>query len=172
MTSFYLIWQYNDQVLRGQEDGSWVDGALTFPVTFPGRFSEAKKVTLRSSARDSNTLETLTNVKLFLTGDADDLQIVQSIWPAMDADRPELNGGLEISFDEGRTYTRFSSAVGLQSNSGTWITLPASAIGLNGTDGKLGPFDQAHMLLRYKIPPGADQYRVFDVRLGVSFDVV
>lgn len=172
MTSFYLIWQYNDQVIRGRADDAWVDGALTFPVTFPGRFSEAKKVTLRSSARDSNTLETLTNVKLFLTGDPDDINIVQQDWPTVDITHPELNGGLEISFDDGRTYTRFSATAGLQSNSATWITLPAEAVGLNGLDGQLGPFDQAHMLLRYKIPPGADQFRIFDVRLGASFDIV
>jgi hypothetical protein len=170
MTSFYLIWQQNDKVLRGQENGSWADGALTFPVSFPGRYSDALLITLRSSARDSHTFETLNNVKLFLLGS--DVPVVQKQWPVLDATRPEMNGGFEISFDNGRNYIRFDANNGLETNPATWITIPASAIGLDGADGILGPFDQAHFLVRYKVPPQVTLFKVLDIRLAASFDVV
>jgi hypothetical protein len=170
MSPFYLIWQYNDAVIRGQQDGSWVDGELTFPVSFPGEYSSALRVTLRSSARDTGTFETLQGLKLYLQGS--DAAVVQQQWPVISADRPELNGGFEISFDNGRTYTRFDATHGLESNVSTWLTVPASAIGLDGQNGILGPFDQAHFLVRYRIPPTATLFGKLDIRLAAGFDIV
>jgi hypothetical protein len=176
-SSFYLIWEQPDITLRGYAATTgWVDGGLSFPVCFPQRYSEAKIVTLRSSARDSGTLETLKSVKFYLTGNATDLIQVQETWPyygsSFSPNRVELNGGFEISFDEGRTYTRFSKTAGYASDPSTWISLPASAVGLNGIAGQLGPYDRARIYMRYRVPQQATNYKLLDVRLAVDFDIV
>ena len=90
-------------------------------------------------------------MKFYLTGDADDLTLVQKTWPnlgfAYNPPRPELNGGFQISFD-GINWTTFSIkdptltgsvGAGDQNDPTTWILLPASSIGVNGQDGTLGP---------------------------------
>ena len=145
-----------------------------FPITFPGRITEALPLRLRSSAWDIQSLQILTNVRLYLTGAG--VPIVQELWPtygdAYTPARPELNGGFELSFDSGRTWTRFSKTVGHQDDPATWVVVPACAIGLDGQDGVLGPFDQARLLARYVIPPQADQFQVFDIRLAVDVDII
>lgn len=149
-------------------------GMPGFPITFPGRSTEALPLGLRSSARETQTFETLTSVRLYLAGA--DVPIVQELWPsygdAHSPARPELNGGFELSFDGGRSWTRFSKTVGYAPDPSTWVLLPACALGLDGQDGILKPFDRAHLLARYVVPPQADQYRVFDIRLMVDVDVV
>jgi hypothetical protein len=178
MPAFYVIWQQNGVLLQGVNPigGSWTANPLVFPVSFPGQVSIPQSATLRSSARDTNTLETLVGVKVYLTGLAADIAIVQSQWPylgnAFTPARPELNGGVEISFDQGRSYTRFSNEVGLEATPSTWITLPAISVGLNGIAGQLGPFDQAHMLVRFNIPQGATLYKVPDIRIAADFDII
>lgn len=178
MPAFYLIWEQNGSLLQGVDPSSkkWTAGSLVYPVSFPGSLSIPQVATLRSSARATNTLETLSGVKLYLTGNTSDLSIVQGQWPylgnSFTPSRPELNGGMEISFDGGRSYTRFSNEVGLEATSATWITLPAVSVGLNGIAGQLGPFDQAHFLLRFNIPQGATLYKVPDVRLAADFDII
>jgi hypothetical protein len=174
VTPFYLIWQRDDLLLRGRTNQTWVDGQATFPISFPGRKTEALPLTLRSSARDSHTFETLKSVQFYLTGT--DVPIVQEEWPtlgdAFTPVRPELSGGFEVSFDRGRSWTRFSSTVGHASDPATWVSLPALAVGLNGVTGQLGPFDQAHLLVRYVIPPQAADFKIFDIQLAVDFDIV
>jgi hypothetical protein len=172
---FYLIWNQNGTLLRGYQGDSWVDGSLIFPINFPGKITEALQVTLQSSARANNTLETLTNVKLYLTGDPGDLAVVQGVWPYLSNSytpaRAEMNGGLEISFD-GVNYTRFTNEVGLESDPSTWITLPAISIGQSGQDGILGPFDMATLTLRYNVPAAASMFKVFNIQLAADCDVV
>lgn len=173
VSPFYLIWQRDDLLLRGRAAEAWVDGQAVFPITFPGRKTEALSLTLRSSARDSHTFETLTNVRFYLTGA--DVPIVQAAWPAygnaFTPARPELSGGLEVSFDQGHSWTRFSTTVGYESNPATWLELPAIAVGLGGTAGQLGPFDQAHLLVRFVVPPQATEFKVFDLQLAVDCDI-
>jgi hypothetical protein len=115
----------------------------------------------------------LKSVKIFLTGDPSDINMVQNVWPTLGgANRPELNGGYDISFDFGRTYTRFDSTHGLESDSTTWIVLPSESIGLQGQDGVLTAFDTAHMLVRVVVPPGDIEYKSFDIRLAMDFDIL
>ncbi len=180
MPGFHLVWQKDEALLKGYDYSadSWVDGQLTFPVSHPGRYSDTKIITLRSSARDQGTLDVLTSVKLYLTGSSEDLEQIIEVWPFISETKPELNGGFEISFDEGRTYTRFqyvsggSSNVGYEGDSTTWLTLPSEAIGLNGITGQLGPFDRAKMYVRFKIPPQATNYNLLDIKLAVDCDVI
>jgi hypothetical protein len=170
--SFYLVWKEGTTTLKGFSS-TWLDNPTVFPINFPGYTTPAKTLTLASSAKDNASFETLQSVKLYLTGDPTDIQTVQIIWPTLGGtSKPQLNGGLEISFDFGRTYTRFDSTHGLESNSTTWLTLPKSAIGLSGLDGTLGPFDQAQIMTRYVIPPGATTFKVFDIRLAIDCDIV
>lgn len=171
---FSLVWKRGDQVLRGPDGLTRVEGRAEFPITFPGRVAEAVPLLLGSSARDSHTFETLTNVRFYLTGT--DVPTVQGLWPsvgdAFTPARPELNGGFELSFDQGRSWTRFSPTVGNEAVPATWVPLPAIAVGLNGIDGQLGPFDQAHLLVRYAVPSLIVDFKVFDIQLAVDCDIV
>lgn len=175
MDPTYLVWTQNGVLLRGYQNGAWVDGNLAFPVGFPGQQNTTQTVVLSSSAGSEGTLETLNNVRLYLTGDLGDLAIVQGLWPALgDAyspPRPEMNGGFDISFD-GSNYIRFSTLVGLASDPTTWLTVPAVAIGQNGADGVLGPYSTATMFLRYVIPPTVTTYKTFNIQLAVDMDIV
>lgn len=163
-TPFKLIWT---DVSNNILSECW------FPISFPGITNAPQQVRVRSNAIDLKTFETLTGVKLFLTGNSDDINAVQNVWPILgNYDKPELNGGIDISFDFGRTYIRFDSTHGVESNPSTWLSLPAEAIGTQGAFETLGAFDIAHFILRYIIPPGAKQYRKLDIRLGMDFDII
>jgi hypothetical protein len=147
--------------------------AEAFPINFPGQSTTPAQLQVRSNAVTLQTYETLVGVKFFLTGDPDDINIVQNIWTTIGGStRPELNGGVDISFDFGQTYIRFDITHGLESAPSTWIPLPAEAVGAQGADQTLGAFDTAHIIIRYVIPPGATQYEKFDIRLGIDFDIL
>lgn len=171
--SFYLNWQKGDTVLRGFDAGQFLDGKLVYPIGFPAITTDAQAITLRSSARDTHTFENLTNLKLYLTGS--DVSVVQESWPylgdAFTPARPELNGGFQISFDGGRNYITFDKQHGYEQDPSTWIQVPGIAIGLNGADGVLGAFDDAHFLVRYKIPSLAATFKVLDLQLIPDFDI-
>ncbi|HVI40920.1 MAG TPA: hypothetical protein VM577_09690, partial [Anaerovoracaceae bacterium] len=144
-----------------------------FPIGFPNTTSKPQQLQVSSNAASLQTFETLTDVKLFLTGNTDDLQVVQSVWPNLGGPtRPELNGGYEISFDFGRTFIRFDTSHGLESDPLTWIPLPVEAVGVQGRAGTLGAFDAAHLIVRVIVPPGAVDYRKLDVKLAMDFDII
>jgi hypothetical protein len=188
---FTITWEQNGSILHGYglvetspPAEEYIEGSLIFPISFPSVTTNPIQVTLKSSALANGTFDILSNVRFYLSGDPDDLNIVQNIWPNLDFSfsppLPELSGGLQISFD-GVNWTTFSIAqpdvagsvgVGDINDSTTWLLLPALAIGPNGSDGVLGPFDVATIYLRYVIPPGATQYQVFDVSLSIDCDVV
>lgn len=161
---FQLVWSdVSNNVLNG----------ASFPIGFPGTTSVPQQLQVKSNAAALQTFETLTNVKLFLTGDADDINIVQNIWPTLGGNtRPELNGGVEISFDFGRTYTRFDATHGAEADISTWIQLPVEAVGSAGAAQTLGAFDVAHLILRYVIPPGATQFEKLNISLALDFDII
>lgn len=174
MSSFYIIWSKSGSVLRGYDAGAEVDGSAIYPVAFPGTYSETEAITMATSAGAARTLESLTNLKLFLTGS--DVNPVQTVWPELGSQftppRPDYNGGFEISFDQGRNYTRFDSTHGLASDPSTWITVPAISIGEGAVDGKLGPFDRATFYVRFRIPPAVDNFKLLDIQLAAGFDIV
>ena len=163
-TPFQLIWtDVSNNVL----------GADWFPIGFPGTTSTPLQIQVKSNAAALQTYEILQNVKFFLTGDSNDVNTVQNIWPGLGGpSRPDLNGGYEISFDFGRTYVRFDSTVGVEANASKLLPLPVEAVGAQGLDETLGPFDVAHLILRVVVPPGATQYKALDVRLGMDFDII
>jgi len=156
----------------------WSDGSgnpitnAWFPVGFPGTSSEAKGIQMTTNAISLQTFESLQDVQLFLTGDADSLEIVQNQWPVISSTNTGLNGGYDISFDNGQTYTRFTPTAGLVSNPSTWITVPATAIGSGAIDGQLSAFDTAHFLLRVVVPPSATNFQVFNVVLSANFNIL
>lgn len=181
---FNLIWSQNGSIIRGYQNGAYVEGSLVFPVTFPGKITDPLTITLRSSAQANGTLDILSGVKLYLTGNADDLATVQSSWPnlgfAYNPPRNEMNGGLQVSFD-GSNWTTFSKkqsgvsgsvGVGDQADPITWILLPATAIGTGASNGVLGPYDMATMYLRYVIPATASTFKVFNISVAVDCDIV
>lgn len=110
---FNLIWSQNAKMVRGWQNGAYLDGSLVFPVTFPGRTSDVQKIVLRSSAQANGTFDVLKNVAFYLDGNADDLAEVQGNWPNLNTSRPEVNGGLQISFDGVNWPTGSASASGL-----------------------------------------------------------
>ena len=98
-------------MLRGYQNGADVNGGLTFPVAFPGTISRPQTVTLASAALANGTFDILQNVKFYLTGDPNDIATLQGSWPNLgfsyNPQRPQLNGGFQISFD-GIDWTTFS----------------------------------------------------------------
>lgn len=169
---FYLTWQQNGTVIRGFDGAQEVNGSLFMPISFPGSIGMQQAITLSTSALQDGTFDTLQGVKLYLTGDPDDVNTVQMIWPYLNNQRQDLNGGLEISFDNWVSVTRFDKYNGNFADPSTWIVLPAKSIGLYGIDGTLGAFDTAHIMIRYTVPPGADQNQVMNIWLEADFDVV
>jgi hypothetical protein len=171
---FYLIWQEGTTVLEGYDGANWIDGQLTFPIVFPGVTTTLLALSLSSSASVNLTFETLINVAFYLTGS--DAPTVQGEWPyitdAYGNATASVTGGVEISFDNGLTWNRFSNTVGLESTPSTWLPLPQEAVGSVGTAGQIGAFDTAHMLVRYVIPPSVSLTKVLDVQLQVDCDVV
>lgn len=167
---FELIWSdASGNEIKGPDLPA---GNYMFPVSFPGTTSASTQIQVRSNSSILLTYETLTNVKFYLTGSAADVTTVQQVWPNVSATQLQLNGGFEISFDFGRTYIRFDSNNGVKASPNTWVQLPAEAIGLQGSDGKLGAFDSATMFIRFVVPPSATQYKVLDIKLGVDFDII
>lgn len=163
-TPFKLIWSdISNNILS----------AGFFPVAFPGIVNQPQQLQVQSNASALQTFNTLVNVKFFVTGNPDDVNVVQNIWPTLGGTtKPELNGGLDISFDFGRTYIRFDPKNGVESKPKTWIPLPAEAIGTSGADQTIGAFDTAHLIVRYIIPPGANQYKKFNIQLALDFDIL
>ena len=188
---FNLLWKQNGLVIRGYQNGADVNGPLVFPVGFPTKTSGPLNITLQSSAQANNTLDILSNVKLYLTGNSEDLGIIQGMgqsstlgWPnlgfAFDPPRSWMNGGLQISFD-GINWTTFSSVqsnapgsvgVGDQTDPTTWLLIPAIAMGVSGTDGTIGPFDIANIYLQYVVPSTANNYEIPIIYLTVDADIV
>jgi hypothetical protein len=170
---FYLIWQQNGQLLRGYQNGEWVEGQLTFPIAFPGVTTDPQIITLQTSAAANQTYETLVDVGFYLVGS--DVAMVQGQWPYLgDTYTPpqaQLNGGFEISFDGGNTWTLFTNTAGVANQPSTWIPLVATAIGSNGVNGQLGAFDVATLNVRYVIPPQVNLTKVLDVQLAAGFDI-
>jgi hypothetical protein len=161
---FSLLWQNNS--------GEAMPTA-GFPVGFPGTTSIAQILQVSSNALALQTFESLVGVGFFLVGDAEDVNTVQYVWPALGGvSEPQLNGGLDISFDNGQTYTRFDSTNGVQANPATWISLPVTAVGSQGVAEVISAFDVAHFIIRFVIPPGATQYGVLNLSLGMGFDVI
>lgn len=174
--SFYLQWLHNNQLVQGFDPANgFTPGQLVFPVAFPGQFSDPLSVFLSTTAMQSQTFETLKNVQLYLEGDDEDIEVVQQNWPYLGLGysprRKDLEGGLEISFDGGRSYTRFSVDQGYRSDPNSWITVPAVSIGYGASDGVLTAFDRASFLVRMVVPPHAKDTRLFNLRLEVSCDV-
>ena len=177
---FSLLWSQNGTLIHG---GS-VSKVLVYPAMFPGKTSLVQKISLTSSAQVNGTFEILNGVKFYLTGTDEDLDLVQGQWPnlgfAYNPPRSEMDGGLQISFDGNNwiTFSRLdphiigSQGIGDKDDPSTWLELPGVAIGLNGADGGLGPYDVATIYLRYVVPDSHLEYRIFDINLAVDCDVV
>lgn len=147
--------------------------SASFPIAFPGTHSPPQQLQVSSNATALQTFETLIGVRFFLTGDANDVNIVQNLWPSMGGpSQPHLNGGYDVSFDFGSSYVRFDSTNGVEANPTSWIPLPVEAVGAQGIAQTLGAFDVAHLIIRVIIPPGAIQYKKLDIRLGIDFDII
>ena len=183
---FHLNWSQNGNVVRGF-DTAWHNGLLHVPLGFPGQITQPQEILLTTSAQSDQTYESLKQVSFYLTGNPDDIAEVQTVWPyagglAPDNThlRPDLDGGLELSFDSGRTWTRFAylasnadgGNLGWESDPSTWLELPAESVGLGGADGVLEPFDTATLLLRLVVPPSAVNYHVYRIALGVGCDII
>jgi hypothetical protein len=172
-----LIWQQNTTILKSGA----VSNPLVLPVTFPAMTGPTQKLALSTSAVADGTFASLVNLQLYLQGDPDQLNTLLNVWPNYGSgttpQQPELNGGIEISFDGGYSFTRLGALpdgtnLGFADDPTTWITVPASCIVPGTVDGVLGPFDLAMLSIRYIVPPLADQFQIFNVRLEAAFDVV
>lgn len=160
----YLVWTQGTALLTGEFNKIFQENELIQGISFPNNSTPAVPVSMASSARDRFTFDTLINVKLYLTGDPKQIDIVQHIWPTQ-------GGGLLISYNGGKTYVPFTTTYGYELDPTTWVTLPALSIGLGGQAGILGPFEAAHFVLKYVIPEQATQYQVYDIALTADFDV-
>lgn len=161
----YLIWDQGTGVLVGQVNLVFQENAAIQGITFPNNQTIPVNITLASSARDLQTFDIFTNVRLYLTGDSTQIATIQGVWPTQ-------GGGLFISYDGGRTFVPFTTTYGYEADPTTWVLLPAAAVGLNGMDGILGPFDSANLVLKYVIPEQATQYQIYNIALTADFDVL
>lgn len=173
-----LVWR-NDAGTVLKNDA--MDGSLVFAATFPGVTGKAQKLLLSTPAVSDGTYASLRNVQVFLSGDAGQIDTLLNVWPNYSLrstpNRAELNGGIEVSFDRGYSFRRLGALPdgtrsGFPDDPSTWITLPRACILPGSSDGILGPFDLATLFVRYVVPPLADQFQIFDVRLEAAFDVV
>jgi hypothetical protein len=160
----YLNWMQGTAVLIGLVNTIFQENPCVEGITFPSNSTTPVNVRMSSSSHDLQTFDTFRNVKLYLTGDPDQIAIIQGLWPTQ-------GGGLFISYDGGKTYTPFTTTYGYQADPTTWVLLPAVAVGLGGLNGVLGPFDSANLVLKYVIPEQANQYDIYNVQLTADFDV-
>lgn len=170
---FYLVWGQNTNMLKGFDGQNWVEGQLTFPISFPGDVSDPQFFSLQSSAAKNQTFETLIGVGFYLIGA--DVAAVQGEWPYLGNSyspaRPDFNGGIEISFDGGLSWIRFTTTAGWKADRSTWIPLPEIALGAAGLAGQLSPYDIASLTIRYVLPPNLSMNKVLDVQLAVGFEI-
>lgn len=161
----YINWTQGSGVLIGLNSSRvFIETEAVAGISFPNNSTVPLNVMMASSARDLGTFDTLINVKLYLTGDPDEINTVQNIWP-------NQGGGLFISYDGGKTYTVFSSTYGYKTTPSTWVPLPAACLGLGGVEGILSPFSSANLVLKFVIPEQATQYQIYDIQITADFDV-
>jgi len=173
----YINWWINGtQVVGFNSSGTKVLTGLSLPVSFPGTTTQGTAITMTSSSVDLHTLETFTNVRFYLGGDTDQLAFIQG--PSNNSEvipwteNITSPGGVQISFDGGKTFTLFDQTHGYIGDPSTWIILPEIAVGTGGADGVLGPYDMASMIVQVTIPELADQLQMISVNLNVDFDVI
>jgi len=167
-------------VYRGGDftQSTWLQQPLIEGVLFPAQYSEVFTIVLRNPATDyrlaaqlsgasvSGNVQTYANIRLYLTGDS--AAEVQTVWPALD-------GGYEISFNQGLTWIRFDTTHGLESDPSTWIPLPGCAVADGAPDGQLGPFpplNQATLQVRVKVPFNVSQFGLYKLSLGIDLDIL
>ena len=147
----HIIWNGPNGELHSYSlaSGLWQDNPLTYGVSFPGDDTTPQRVTLTGSGLRRRSYDILTNVTLRLDGDAATLAAIAS-W-------------ISVSFDDGATFTALTTDP---------LPLPAAAMGPQGIDGQIGPFDVAGFLVRATIPTAFTQYQALDFRIAVDCDVV
>jgi len=154
---------------------------LVLGVLAPNSYSGIFTVVLQNTALDrrlqiasqvgsvlDGAAETFLNIKLYLQSDPDTLNTLLNDWPLM-------NAGVEVSFDNGITWTRFSSSIGNPADSSTWLLLPGSAVAFGAPDGELDatpPTNRATLLIRVKTPANPEAYGLISFSLVPDFDVV
>ena len=148
---FYIIWDGPAGELHSFNvmTGAWQDNPLTYGVCFPGDTTVSQNVTLTGSGLRRRSYETLVNTSLFLAGDTATLAAIQ--------------GWAQVSFDEGATFQPLTTLP---------LLIPGIAMGRNGVDGQIGPFDTAGFLVNVVIPKSYSQYRTLNFRIAVDCDVI
>jgi hypothetical protein len=142
-----------------------LDGTdMQLGVVFPQYLSDPQMVYLQSTALAQNGTFTLGNVRIYADGDAPSLQLLLSVWPAQ-------NAGLDVSFDSGVTWTRFSQTSGAPSDSSTWLPVPARAISDIAQDGVLRVNDTASLLFRVQTPVDPAFRGLCQFRIVADFEV-
>lgn len=161
-----VIWRDAAKVFRGYDSNGALQSQSCFHgVLHPGQTSTVKQIWLQSTCGIRQSLEIFRNVKLYLQPPADSKTLLLSTWPA-------LNGGVDISFDRGVTWTTFSETAGNPDDATTWLPLPAGAIGLSAQAGTLTPNDTAVLYLRVRMPQQANSDLVrYRFSLAVDFEV-
>ena len=142
----------------------WTDEDLVLGLANPNLVTAPIEVFLRSNAAMIDSQEILNHVRIYLAGAAADLTRLLEEWPA-------TGNGLEVSFDGGRSWTRFSTVAGNPADPSTWIPLPGVAISSVAADGQIGPMDTARLHLRLNV--GAVPDAIFSrIRIGIDCDVL
>lgn len=154
---------------------------LPHGVLHPDMLGEAKTAVLKNTAQErrleavrrdgktpEGTAETLVNVRLYLSMPEAASQVLLDEWPLAGA-------GVEISFDQGVSWTRFSRTCGYEGDPSTWIPLPGRAVCETANDGELGPFapyNRATLQLRVRTPKNTAAYGIYTFSLVPDCDVL
>ena len=167
MPPLHVMWEdASGNIVHGFDpvNGVWVDQPFISGLAFTDAPGGAVMVQFRSSASFLQSPETLLNVRLYLTGqDPGTLNLLATQWPPA--------AGLDISFDNGVSWTRFSITAGNANDSTTWIPMPGAAVSSVAPDGQIGPNDVATATLRLTVAPGTTDFGIYLFQIGIDFDV-
>lgn len=141
------------------------DKETSLGVLYPQTLGDPVTLLLRSSAFGQGDGFVLANVKFYLgADDPSTIDMLLNQWPS-------LGAGVDISFDRGITWTRFSAAAGNPADSSTWVLLQGKAISSVAPDGKLTPLDSALLTLRVQTPVNLPSQGLFPFQICVDCDV-
>ena len=167
MPPLHVMWEdASGNLVHGFDsvNGVWVDRQFALGLAFTDAPGNAVTVQFRSSASFLQSPETLINVRLYLTGqNSDTVSLLATQWPPA--------AGLDISFDNGMSWTRFSSNAGNANDPATWIPMPGVAVSSVALAGRIGPNDVASAMLRLTVDPSATEFGVYLFQIGIDFDV-
>ena len=157
MTDFHLIWTSAGQTLKGydQAAGVWEDQPFSFGPLFAGSQPDWKTFFVTTSCTVDRSDYYVSGLNLSVDADADTLKVLR--------DLAATGFGLQVSFDEGQTYS-FLTDTPVPVTSAAFISNLGSTV--------LRPYDSVRIQLRVSLPPDFSHTGKFTFRIAADFEVL